>query len=65
MDARRQERPEKMDVEQTGSNGEVLRIEELEQENTNLLEQNKELQEQNRGLQVCTCGCLKSVCRAN
>lgn len=52
-------------MEQTGNNGETLRIEELEQENANLLEQNKELQEQNRGLQVCTCGCLKSVRRAN
>ena len=55
MDAkRRQERPERMDAEQTDSNGEMLRIEELEQENANLLEQNKELQEHNRGLQVCT-----------
>jgi len=32
----------------------MLRIEELEQENANLLEQNKELQEHNRGLQVRT-----------
>lgn len=42
-----------MDVEQTDSDEERLRIEELEQENANLLEQNKELQEQNRWLQVC------------
>ena len=53
MDAKkRQERPDRMDVDETDSNGERIRIEELEQGNADLLLQNKELHEQNRGLQV-------------
>ena len=53
MDAKkRPERTDRMDVDETDSNEKMIRIQELEQENAELLLQNKELHEQNRGLQV-------------
>ena len=44
--------PEKVEIELSQSYGMKLKLEELEQENSELLEQNKVLREQNRSFQV-------------